>query len=256
MIQWIKSLWNGCFNMNSINSKRLGLTNNQLKIIAAISMLLDHVGLVFFYNDDIYRILGRLAFPIYAFLISEGCRHTKNRAKYLGLIATMGFVFQIFYLVFMNDIYQGILVTFSLSITIIFSIDTLINNKTLRARAMAILGLTIALFIGFVCPELFGEHGFVIDYSIWGISLPVLMYFAPNKKARIILLTVFLALMGYATMANNANYIQWWALLSVPFIALYNGERGKAKMKYFFYIFYPLHIVLIFAITIAIAILK
>ena len=242
--------------MNLIQNKKFGLTNNQLKIIAAISMVLDHVGLVIFPGEDIYRIIGRIAFPIYAFLIAEGCRYTRNKTKYLGLIAAMGFVFQIFYFVFMNDLYQGILVTFSLSIAIIFSIDTLIKNNTVRARVLAILGLVVALFIGFACPELFGKHGFAIDYNIWGIALPVLMYFAPNKKARIVLLTIFLLLMGYASMANNANYIQWWALLSVPFIALYNGERGKAKMKYFFYIFYPVHLVLIYALAIAIAILK
>ena len=60
---------------------KFSLNNNQLKIIAMISMVLDHVGLVFFSDFEIFRILGRLAFPIYAYMIAEGCTHTKNRKR-------------------------------------------------------------------------------------------------------------------------------------------------------------------------------
>ena len=234
-----------------MTKNKLGLTNNQLKIIAMISMVIDHIGVYFFPSVTWLRIIGRIAFPIYAYLIAEGCRYTRNRTKYLGIIGAMAILFQIVYFVFMSSLYQGILVTFSLSIIIIFSVEALIKGKGAMARIFAILSLGFALFIGFVCPRLFAEQGFVIDYNIWGISLPVLMYFAPSKKIRVILVVIFIAL-----MALLSNSIQWWALMAVPFIALYNGERGKAKMKYFFYIFYPLHLVLLFLIKIILTFLK
>jgi len=238
-------------NMNITENKKFGLTNNQLKIIAAIFMVCDHVGLVLFPSASVLRALGRISFPIYAYLIAEGCRYTRSRARYLGLIAAMGFVFQIFYFVFMDDLYQGILITFSLSITLIFSIEALIKRKNIKQIILALLGIVLSLFIGFACPELFGKYGFAIDYNIWGITLPVIMYFIPSKKARVIFLAISFAVMAYCSYP-----LQYYALLSVPLIALYNGERGKKKMKYFFYIFYPLHLVLIYAIAIIIELLK
>ena len=234
----------------ALTNKKFGLTNNQLKIIAAISMVLDHIGLVLFPSEIIFRILGRIAFPIYAFLIAEGCKHTKNRKKYLGLIAGMGIAFQIFYLVFMNDLYQGILITFSLSILLIFSIEALIKGEKLLYRILSVFVIIGALFVAVVCPILFGKYGFIIDYGIWGVTLPIFVYFLPNNKLRVLFVALFLGVRGF-----TANF-GWWPLMSVPFLALYNGERGKKGMKYFFYIFYPLHLVIIYGIAIAISIFK
>ena len=69
--------------MDQTKKPKFGLTNNQLKIIAMVSMALDHIGLLFFPDVMLFRALGRIAFPIFAYMIAEGCRYTKNRAKYL-----------------------------------------------------------------------------------------------------------------------------------------------------------------------------
>ena len=58
-----------------------GLTNNQLKIIAMITMLIDHIGIVLFPQIKIFRIIGRFAFPIFAYMLAEGCTNTKNKKK-------------------------------------------------------------------------------------------------------------------------------------------------------------------------------
>ena len=87
--------------MNVENKKlKFGLTNNQLKIIAMISMLIDHVGVVLFPKLKILRIIGRLAFPIFAYMIAEGCQYTRNRFKYLLIIAGMGITYQVVYFIF------------------------------------------------------------------------------------------------------------------------------------------------------------
>lgn len=231
--------------------KKLGLNNNQLKIIAMITMIIDHIGVAFFPGVAIFRILGRISFPIFAYMIAEGCRYTQNRKKYLGIILSMAILFQVFYFVFMNDLYQCIFVTFSLSIATIFSIDSFINNKKVSNRILMVLTLVLVVFVGIIAPILFEKYGFHIDYGTFGIALPILIYFAPTKLFKLIFATVLII-----SMAIFSSALQWWALLSIPFLALYNGERGKAKMKYFFYIFYPVHLVIIYGIMILLAILN
>ena len=230
---------------------KFSLTNNQLKIIAMICMVFDHVGLVFFPKIELFRILGRLAFPIYAYMIAEGCTHTKNRKRYLGMILAMGILFQLVYTIFMGNLYQGILITFSLSIGLIFAIEGLMKNKNPVYKALMISIIAFIIFFGVVCPYVFKDTGFAIDYDIWGIILPVFIYFAPTK-----LLKLFFMLAVLVTMAFFNLPRQWFALLTIPLLALYNGERGKLKMKYFFYIFYPLHLVIIYGIMFALSIIN
>ena len=59
------------------------LSGNMLKILGAVFMLIDHIGVVFFPEVKILRILGRISFPIFAFMIAEGCRYTRNKLRYL-----------------------------------------------------------------------------------------------------------------------------------------------------------------------------
>lgn len=226
---------------NTITKKSLGLTNNQLKIIAMISMFIDHFGLIFFPKVEIFRIIGRLALPIFAYMIAEGCKYTRNRKRYLGIIAVMATVFQIFYFVFMKSLYQGILVVFSLSIAIIYAIDSFLKNKKLSNRILMALIVLGILFVVIGFPIIFEQYGVVFDYGCWALGLPVIVYFAPSKTSKIICCTILLTLMALFTIPR-----QIWALFTVPLFILYNGERGKTKLKYLFYIFYPLHLVIIY----------
>ena len=233
------------------NKKLIGLNNNQLKIIALISMVIDHAGLVLFPRAAIFRILGRLSFPIYAYMIAEGCAHTKNRKKHLGMILGVGLIFQIVWFLFSRSLYHNILLTFSLSIGMIYAIDGLIKNKNNRSRILMILIIIFILFIGVICPILFGYYGFDFDYGVWGIFLPVLIYFAPTKVIKLIYSTILIC-----AMACFSNITQWFALLSIPLLALYNGKRGKHNLKYLFYIVYPLHLVIIYGIMFFIQMIK
>ena len=245
-------------NQKIIQKPKFGLTNNQLKIIAMVSMLCDHVGLLFFPSADIFRIIGRLAFPIFAYMIAEGCRYTKNRAKYLGLIAGMGIVFQVVYLVAMGSLYQGILVTFSLAIITIYAIDGILKSKKLWAILASIASLLFVAAFVFVLPILLEGTDFDIDYGLWGILLPVAVYYLPNRLWRTIGMALLLLVRAihYTVFPAALGTLQWFALLSAVLLALYNGERGKAKMKYVFYIFYPAHLVILYGIAIVLSILK
>lgn len=144
------------------------LTNNQLKIIAMISMALDHIGLILFPQFRIFRILGRIAFSIFAYMIAEGCRYTQNRAKYLAVIAAMGVAFQLVYFFLLGDLYQGILVTFSLAIIAIYSIEGLFRSHGIGKRLLSLAALAFVAVFGGVFPVIFADAGFAIDYDLWG----------------------------------------------------------------------------------------
>ena len=255
--------------MDQTKKTKFGLTNNQLKIIAMVSMALDHIGLLFFPDVMLFRALGRIAFPIFAYMIAEGCRYTKNRAKYLGMIAGMGIVFQLVYLVAMNSLYQGILITFSLAIITIYAIDEIFKAKKLWGRLAALGALAFVAVFVFVLPNVLAETDFDIDYGIWGILIPVVVYFLPIQKWRIsslltprqwrmtgVAVLLLIRAIYYTVVPSPLGLVQWWSLLSLPPLFLYNGERGRAKMKYVFYIFYPAHLVILYGIAMLIMMLK
>lgn len=205
------------------------LSGNQLKILAAIFMTIDHIGVMIFTQSEILRIIGRLSMPIFAYMISEGAYYTKNRKKYLSVLIVMSAIFQIIYYLAERSLDQCILVTFSLSIMLIYIIDR-------KNIILSLLALTACFYLTQIVN---------IDYGFFGIVLPLLIYLGENKTQKLILLALGLVLVS---LTNSP--IQWYSLLSVPLIALYNGKRGKLGMKNFFYIYYPLHLAVIYFISV------
>ena len=228
--------------------KKIGLNNNQLKVIAMLSMLIDHIGLQLFRECIALRVIGRISFPIFAYMIAEGCFYTKNRAKYLGLIAALGVGCQLVYYFAMGSLYQNVLITFTLSISVIFAIDFFIKKKDfLSGCLMAITVLSVA-FIVLVLPELLGKQGFKIDYGAFGVLLPIAVYYMPSTWWKVAAALVVLVAQGL-----SRGGLFWVALAAVPVLALYNRKRGKYNLKYIFYIFYPTHLVVIYAISLLMA---
>lgn len=223
---------------------KLGLSNNQVKIIAMLSMFIDHLGVQIFPTLDIFRIIGRLSLPLFAYMIAEGCLHTRNRTKYLLLISSLGIACQSVFYIVEQSLYQGILITFSLSILLIFSIDKITKTKNAKDIIIGILGVGAVIVVALVLPSILKNQGFRIDYGIVGILMPVAIYYAPNKILKLLATTVMLALLIF-TIGTYQHY----AFISLPLLALYNGKRGTKKLKYVFYAFYPLHLVIIYLLS-------
>ena len=110
--------------------KFAGLTGNQLKLLALIAMTCDHVGLQLLPQFIILRIIGRLAAPLFAYMIAEGCRYTHDRGRYLGRLLGMAALCQIAYFAAMRSLYQCIFVTFSLSVCLIYALDNAVRRRT------------------------------------------------------------------------------------------------------------------------------
>ena len=221
------------------------LSNNQLKIIAMIAMALDHVGAYLFPQVTWLRIVGRLAFPIYAYMIAEGCTHTRSMGRYLASLAAMAALCQIVYFVAMGSLYMCILVTFSLSVGLIWLLRFAEARKQdLLGRGLVILGIFAAYFLCELLPKLLPGTDYMIDYGFIGVLAPVVIYGAKGKAGRIT--ACLLALIALAAFSHP---IQWWSLLAIIPLALYSGQRGTRNMKWFFYLFYPVHLLVIHGIS-------
>ena len=215
-----------------------GLTGNQLKLIAMITMTCDHVGVQIFPKCLWLRILGRLAMPIYAYMIAEGCRHTRDRKKYLQRLLGMGALCQLVYLLAMDSLYMCILITFSLSVILICLMDAAEQEKTAKSQIHLALGVLSVFFVCTVLPDLLPYTDYKIDYGLPGVLLPVLIYGGGTKGL----------LIGLTLTALKYGGVQWIAFLTVPLLLAYNGQRGKANIGKLFYWYYPLHLVAIYGI--------
>lgn len=227
-------------------------TGNALKLIAAVLMLVDHIGLLFFPEALIFRIIGRSALPIFAFCIAEGCRYTRSRVRYFLSIFALGAGCQIVYFLASGDTYLNILITFSLGILLVYALQDLKDawaqvETGPKVRALLVLILAV-WFVSKLNREL------EIDYGFWGCALPLWAslfhargtywtgVFGKLDNPNVHALTMMLGLLlTWRTM----NSIQWYAFFALPLLLCYNGKRGNPRFKYWFYLFYPLHLVLL-----------
>lgn len=233
---------------------RRPLSGNMLKWIAALFMVIDHVGYIFFPGKAIFRILGRLSFPIFAFMIAEGCRYTKHKIRYFLSVFLLAFVCQVAYYITERSLFMCVLVTFSLSILTIYAMqhmkDTFCSGKASVAAKLLSAFILIGVMVFVYVVNLFVE----IDYGFAGCMLPVFAALpstprkdAPQRWLKFDTLTVRILFLGVGLvfLALSRTTKPFWSLLSLPFLFLYSGKRGKRNMKYFFYVFYPLHLLLL-----------
>ena len=237
--------------------KRLTLSGNALKIIACVSMFIDHASLMLFPEIIWLRYIGRLAFPIFAFLISEGCRYTKNKLNYFLSVFILGVVCQlVFNVVYKGEIYLGILLTFSLSILLIYLLEAVkksfIENLNLHVKI-----LYSSLFLCLIVVCYLATKKVTFDYGFMGIILPLICSTFDYKKpivekpnSLIVKKVCFLVgIIVYYLLSSIKSFIVY-SLFTIPLILIYNGKRGKANLKYLFYLFYPLHFIVIYLISI------
>jgi len=238
------------------------LSGNILKLIAATSMLIDHIGFIFFpYSHAWMRCVGRLAFPLFAFFIAEGCRYTKNRARYFCLLAGLAISCQVVVQIVIPETdMMSILMTFSLSVLLIFALQYAKNCFAKKAPPLLCAGASL-LFIGGIVSVYFLMQYFVFDYGFWGCMTPVFASLldvkripAPTvlQKMDIPILRALCMLPPLLFLTFDGGMPAAWqahALLSLVLLLFYSGKRGKWKMKYFFYIFYPAHLVVLYGIS-------
>jgi hypothetical protein len=239
---------------------RWGLSASTLKIIACIFMVIDHLGAYLFEDLRILRILGRLSFPIFAYFIAEGCRYTRRKLKRFLLVFGLGILCETVFFLYSGEIDGGILMTFSLSILLIYQLQAI--KKALAHRKwgeLVLWGLLMAA-------SLVGVWNLMtiirVDYGFWGVLIPVLtalpdykegeaprlFRYLSNRPTKLALCALGMLLLCISR--GLTTNIQSYCLFALIPLALYNGAPGVKGMKYGFYIFYPLHLVVIFLVEI------
>lgn len=237
------------------------LSSNQLKILACITMLIDHIGYFIFPQITILRLIGRLTFPIFAFLISEGAKYTKNKVRYLLTVGALGIVWQAYLIIFRSDYHFNILITFSISIIIIYAMDYFKKCFFDKQCKIYIKILTFILFVFVaISPYLIAKvfSWFHYEYGFYGAmcavfaSAPVLNktdapdYLKWFDKIPIRVLCMAIPLFMYS---RNNKISMIFYFVGLLLMLLYSEKRGKANLKYFFYIFYPAHLLILHLIS-------
>ncbi|MBQ7817140.1 MAG: hypothetical protein IJ339_07295, partial [Oscillospiraceae bacterium] len=192
-------------------NERKFFTGNQLKLIAAIAMVIDHIGSYLLPQMTALRIIGRLAYPIFAFMIAEGFTHTQNRKKYLLRMVIMSVILQLVYAVVVGSAHQCIFVTFSLSIALCMLADNAIKRDSTLRWAFFALAVVGVCFYTTTLPDILTGTGFSVDYGFFGVMLPVVVFMAKTRRSKLIMLTVMLCLLSAVY-----GYIQCFALAAVP----------------------------------------
>ena len=231
------------------------LSGNSLKIIAAVSMLIDHIGLIIFPNVMILRIIGRIAFPIFAFFIAEGCKHTKNKLRYILTIFVFGIISQAIHLIFVKDWTLNILFTFSISILLVFLLDfvkqTFYDNKSNLIKITALISFCLSIMLVYFINNLLD-----FDYGFWGCMLPLLLSLVNYRGDNYILkrldckaIKLFVLSIGLVFISISfSSFRQLFSLFAVLLLMFYSHKKGTVNMKYFFYIFYVGHLLILYLI--------
>lgn len=238
------------------------LNGNSIKIIAAVTMVIDHFGLIFFPSVGILRIIGRLSFPLFAFMIAEGTRYTKNKVKYISMIAALGIICQIPVIIMDGDFHWNVLITFTLAIAIIYAIDyckktVFDGSSTTPQKALSVsvgIGAPILLFaLLHILPQFHYAYGFygcmVAVFAALpntrGIeNAPTWLKSLDNIPVRVVLMVIPMTIY----CLTDAMWCQNFSFFTLIFLLLYSGKKGKWNMKYFFYIFYPAHLLILYGI--------
>ena len=205
-----------------------------LKWIAVLTMVIDHVGAILFPDQIWMRVIGRVAFPVYAYCLAEGFRYTSDYRRYLGRLALFAILSEIpfdlaFYGVPFSFAHQNVFFTLTLGLILLWVLERFREQLLLCAGAFVVL-----------C---FLAQALHMDYGAGGLLMVFAFYLAQQGTSPWIGwgIFVFINLFGYA------GGVQWAAILALLPIGLYSGKAGKKKQRFFYWI-YPLHLLLLWVI--------
>lgn len=234
----------GGVDMTRVAGKDWGIGQESLKAIACLTMFLDHIGAVFmpgYYTYYILRILGRIAFPIYCFLLSEGVHYTQNAGKYalrLGVGAVVSEVpFDLAFYGGLTLAHQNVMLTLLLG----FAALEAWKHRPDWLRLPIVTAFAIA------------AEWLHTDYGAWGVVLIVafgVLREQPRWKLVPTLAVILLAMDSARVSFLGGIPIEIFGLLALIPIFLYSGEkRGQGRgVKFLFYCFYPAHLLLLWAL--------
>ena len=218
------------------------LSGSALKIIAVVSMVIDHCAYYLMDGNtmayDVMRCFGRIAFPVFAFLVAEGFAHTRNRMRYFLSLLLFAAVSEVpWYLLNGADGTHNVMFTLALGVAALAAFERLREHRILCCLFI-LLTAWLATWLG-------------TDYEWRGMLMIVVFYLlSMSKNTPVILRRMMQLLFAFPLMMR---YGITGALLACAVIFLYDGTRGFIHgnvAKYGFYVFYPAHLLLFFCLSV------
>lgn len=213
--------------------------------------------MILFPSIALFRIIGRLAMPIFAFFIAEGCKYTRNKQKYVLFMAILGVSMMIIQYATIGIYFGNIFILFSLSIILIYSFQK--YKSTIFAPSFNI-NQNFTYGIAFLFTLLFCALScniWAVDYGFCGVMLAFFVSIPDfkgidagyltrydNLSSRLFFLAIAMLILSISIGGNQIA-----SLIALIPLALYNGQRGERNLKYFFYIFYPAHLIVLYTIA-------
>ncbi|MCK4551684.1 MAG: hypothetical protein KAU02_02115 [Tenericutes bacterium] len=235
------------------------MNRNHIKFIAAFAMALDHIAVILFSPENfdfgvplgytILRIIGRIAFVLFAYMLVEGFFKTSNLKNYFFRLLIFAGVVEIFIIIIgiVSKDYSYIM-KINVIWPLVFGLGSLmlLRSEKIYFRLLVIPIVFLAEFIN-------------ISYGAYGVLLIMIFALYRNPITQVLfllgmnLLFIDFPLYQLVDLSGFARYqgfmaIQWFSMLGFIFIFLYNGKKGKVNTKWFFYIFYPVHLGIIYGI--------
>lgn len=213
---------------------RLNQDTNLLKLVAIITMMIDHMGKMLFPQYPIFRIIGRIAFPLFSYCMAVGCTYTHDFKRYVGRVALLFLISQPLYVLALGGGW------FKFNILLALVAGMLVVGSLHRGK----IGLAaVALAASFIFQD-------YLDYGFRGILLMLLFYALYDKPALSFLAVggfMFLWGMQYGgySIGGLRFSTQMFALMALPLIYI-PTHSGLKLNKYVFYAFYPAHLLVIY----------
>lgn len=218
------------------------MTSFIIKMIAIVTMVIDHIGyfLVSPANPMYYtlRSIGRVSFVLFAFLVTEGLAHTRNKERYIATLIGSGFGLSLLWNLLAVDL-PNVFYTLGFGALAIYLMQSTRNYILKITSVIAMCAIA----------EMLGS-----DYGAYGILIIVSIEVAKMLTNNVRILAIILGAVFYAIITDQSgqNSIQLYGLIAYVIMLFYNGRRGwyHPKYKYGFYVFYPVHLYLIYLVAI------
>lgn len=244
------------------------INGNGIKLLAAVLMVIDHIGAIFFPQIVWLRCVGRISFPLFAYMLAVGCKYTRNKVYHFLLLSAAAAICQSVYFAVTGSLRLNIFFTFALSALLIYCLrglgDCIMRGAGALICLLPCMAFAGMVFLTYLLCSVSDINGvpFGVEYGFWGCMLPVFPA-AADVALEISKAEIFPSLRRFACIfsfaaglvllsAFHSSVIQWYCMFSLVPLVFYNGMRGKLNLKYFFYIFYPAHLALFYLISLLI----
>jgi len=219
-----------------------------MKVFAAICMLIDHIGMVFFPDQMIWRVIGRLAMPIFAYCVGRGILWTSSKKRYYFRLGGFALISQIPFWLLLNAAGESGFLHLNIGFTFLFAALCIEALERVYQNEKNTMGQKIVFALAFIIGLLLADK-LNADYGSYGILTVILCYWIIKEKRPVWQLIIGSLMLTGVLFAKQPTGFYLQAFSTLGFLVCWLlRDVSERKLGKFFYVFYPLHMVLIWVV--------